>query len=81
MNKLFTIALLAAIALADDAEDDLDLMNYASKFGKSYANVAEMQERKQNLKESRKSRDELEKEHPNAKFGDNKFSDFSKKEM
>ena len=81
MNKLFALALLGAAALANDQEDELELMNYAAKFGKSYESVAEMQERKQNLKANKAKNEQLQKENPRAKFGDTQFTDWSDAEF
>jgi cathepsin L len=56
-------------------------MNYAAKFGKSYESVAEMQERKQNLKANQAKNEQLQKENPRAKFGDTMFTDWSDAEF
>lgn len=84
MNRLFSIALLGAFALADadqDALDDLELMKYAARFGKTYNDVAEMVLRRNILRKSRDKRAELRKAHPKAIFADTILSDATEEEF
>jgi C1A family cysteine protease len=59
----------------------LNVINYASKFGKTYRTVTELNKRARNLKANTGRREQSRKNNPLATFGDTPYSDWSEEEM
>ena len=74
MNTIFAIACVGAVAAAQGNsgkdKDKFEFMNYATKFGKSYKSVGEMEVRSGNYKKNKVEQVQQQLDNPRAVFGD-----------
>jgi len=76
MNKnSIAIALVAAVASAQDQGQDPDFMQWVAKNNKSFANADDMKKREANFNASYFKVQELRARHPNTQFELNAYSD------